>query len=183
MRIALNNVWLTNDGSADVRAWTDARGVRWNGRQVTQEAQFLRAAAAQWLARGNVSNELRFTVTRQHATVAEATAHVLTALGALPTGGQATVVCGAAGETPVTCTFPAVLAEAPEGRFHGTRSDTTFVLRGGAVTVLPPGSDGAVDGDALTATYGHAAGGTVDGGTLGDRLAGDGLALDGGTLA
>ena len=48
MRISLNNVWLTNDGVADLRSWTDAHGVSLNGKQVVQDAQFLRAMAAQY---------------------------------------------------------------------------------------------------------------------------------------
>ncbi len=70
MRISLNNVWLTNDGVADLHAWTDAHEVRLNGAQVVQEAQFLRAVSAQPLARGNRVNRVQFTVTQQHASVA-----------------------------------------------------------------------------------------------------------------
>ena len=45
MRISLNNMWLTNDGVSDLRAWSDAHDVRLNGRQVVQDAQFLRAVS------------------------------------------------------------------------------------------------------------------------------------------
>src|SRR5258708_7385546 len=119
MRISLNNIWLTNDGATDLRSWTDAHDVRLNGRQIVQDVQFLRALAAQPLARGNQVNQLRFTVTRQHASVAAASVHALTAFSSLPGDGVATIVCGAYGETPMTCTFNAVLEEMPEGIFHG----------------------------------------------------------------
>src|SRR5476651_489447 len=108
MRISLNNVWLTNDGATDLHAWTDAHGVRLNGKQLVQDAQFLRAVAAQPLARGNQVNQLRFTVTRQHSSVAAAGAFAVTAFSALPASGLATSVCGAYGEAPLTCTFSAV---------------------------------------------------------------------------
>src|ERR1700722_13061932 len=111
MRISLNNVWLTNDGVADLQSWTDAHDVLLNGRQVVQDAQFLRAVAAQPLARGNEVNVLTFTVTRQHVSVAEAAAYVLTAFSSLPGSGTATMLCGASGESLLTCAFSAVLEE------------------------------------------------------------------------
>jgi hypothetical protein len=180
MKISINNVWLTNDGVSDLRAWTDAHDVRLNGQQVVQEAQFLRAVTASPLARGNAANELQFSVTQQHASVAAAAAFALTAFGALPASGTATVVCGALGESPVTCTFPAVLAAMPACSFRGTRTDVTFVLRGGAMTVLAGSSAAAVDGAAFSTVYAFAAGGTVDGGSLVDALVPAGLDLDGG---
>jgi len=183
MRVSLNNVWLTNDGTVDLRTWTDAYKVQLNGRQIVQDAQFLRAVSAQPLARGNAVNELRFTVTQQHASVAAASAFTLTAFSVLPTGGSATLVCGGAGETPVTCTFTAVLAEMPGCSFYGTRTETQFVLRGGPITELGGATASTVDGATLATAYGYAAGGTVDGGNLADDLLPAGLDLDGGTLA
>ena len=111
MRISLNDVWLTNDGTTDLQSWTDAHDVELNGKQIVQDAQFLRALAAQPLARGNQVNLLRFTVTRQHVSVAEAAAYVLTAFSSLPGSGTATILCGASGETLLTCTLSAVLEE------------------------------------------------------------------------
>jgi hypothetical protein len=183
MRISLNNVWLTNDGTSDLRSWTDAHDVRLNGRQIVQDAQFLRALAAQPLARGNQVNQLRFTVTRQHASVAEASSYVLTAFGSLPMSGLATIVCGAYGETPVTCTFSAVLEEMPEGTFHGTRTDTTFVLRGGLITALSPTVGSVVDGVSFATVYAYPQGGTCDGGNLADSLLPAALNLDGGAFS
>jgi hypothetical protein len=180
MRISLNNVWLTNDGVADLRAWTDAHGVQLNGKQLVQDVQFLRAVAAQPLARGNQVNQLRFTVTRQHVSVAEASAYAVTAFSALPGSGLATIICGAYGETPLTCTFSAVLEEISESIFHGTRTDTTFVLRGGAITALFSLADSAVDAASLATVYGYPQGGTVDGGNLADALFSAALNLDGG---
>jgi len=182
MRISLNNIWLTNDGATDLHAWTDAHEVRLNGRQIVQDAQFLRALAAQPLARGNLVNQLRFTVARQYASVAEASASVLTAFSSLPAGGSATIVCGAYGETPLTCTFSAVLEEMPESVFHGTRTDTTFVLRGGLITTISPLADSVVDGASFVTVYAYPQGGTVDGGNLADALTPAALDLDGGTF-
>ncbi len=183
MRISLNNIWLTNDGVSDLHSWTDAHEVQLNGRQIVQDAQFLRALAAQPLARGNRVNQLRFTVTRQHASVAEASAYVLTAFSSLPAGGVATIVCGAYGEAPMTCTFNAVLEEVPEAIFHGTRTDITFVLRGGLLTTVSPLADGVVDGVSYATIYAYPQGGTCDGGNLADSLAPSALNLDGGAFS
>lgn len=180
MRISLNNVWLTNDGVSDLQSWTDAHDVLLNGRQVVQDAQFLRAASAQPLARGNEVNVLQFTVTRQHVSVAEAAAYVLTAFGSLPGSGSATIICGASGESLLTATFAAVLEEMPKCTFHGSRTDMTFSLRGGAITMGPPLAANGVDGDAFTTVYGNAQGGSIDGGNVADRFAPVGLNLDGG---
>jgi hypothetical protein len=179
MRISINNIWLTNDGVSDLKAWSDAHDVRLNGRQVVQEAQFLRVAAAEPLARGNAVNELQFSVTQQHASVAAAAAFALTAFSTLPAGGSATVVCGAFGESPVTCTFAAAM---PACAFRGTRTDVTFVLRGGAITTLPGSAVTVVDGAGFATDYGYPAGGSVDGGNLADALMPADLVLDAGTL-
>jgi hypothetical protein len=183
MRISLNNVWLTNDGVSDLQSWTDAHDVQLNGRQIVQDAQFLRALAAQPLARGNLVNQLRFTVTRQHVSVAEAAAYVLTAFSSLPGSGTATIVCGASGETPLTCVFSAVLEEMPKSGFLGTRTDTTFLLRGGLITTSAPLAANGVDGASFGMAYAYAQGGTVDGGNLADALFPAGLNLDGGAFA
>jgi hypothetical protein len=183
MRISLNDVWLTNDGVADLQAWTDAHSVLLNGKQVVQDAQFLRAAAAQPMARGNAVNVLQFTVTRQHVSVAEAAAFMLTAFSSLPGSGTATVICGASGENLLTCSFAAVLAEMPKCSFAGTRTDTTFVLRGGLITEGPPLAANGVDGDSFTTVYGYAQGGSIDGGNLADTFPPLALNLDGGGFA
>jgi len=183
MRISLNNVWLTNDGTTDLHLWTDAHDVQLNGVQVVQDAQFLRALAAQPLARGNAVNQVRFTVTRQFSSVAAASAAVLTAFSSLPGSGLGTIICGAMGETPVTCTFSAVLAEIPQATFHGTRTDTTFVLRGGSITALASSVVAGVDAASFTTIYSYAAGGTMDGGNAADALMPSGLDLDGGSFS
>ncbi len=183
MRISLNNIWLTNDGVADLHAWTDAHDVRLNGRQLVQDAQFLRAVAAQPIARGNQVNQLRFTVTRQHDSVAEAAAYAVTAFSALSASGTATIICGAYGESPITCTFSAVLEEVPESIFHGTRTDTTFLLRGGLITALSPLQDSTIDAASTAVVYVYPQGGTIDGGNLADALSPADLNLDGGVFA
>lgn len=182
MRISLNSIWLTNDGMSDLQSWTDAHDVELNGVQIVQDAQFLRAQAAQPLARGNEVNQLRFTVTRQHVSVAEAAAYVLTTFSSLPGSGTATIVCGASGEIPLTCTFSAVLEATPKCSFLGTRSDMTFLLRGGLITMGAPLAANGVDGDSFATVYGYPQGGTVDGGNLADALVPAVLNLDGGAF-
>jgi len=182
MRISLNTVWLTNDGTVDLQSWTDAHDVLLNGKQVVQDAQFLRAVAAQPLARGNAVNQLQFSVTRQHVSVAEAAAYVLTAFSSFPQSGTATIICGASGESLLTCTFSAVLEEMPKASFLGTRSDTTFVLRGGLITMGAPLAANGVDGGSFTTVYAYPQGGTIDGGNLADALIPTALNLDGGTF-
>lgn len=149
---------------------------------MVQDAQFLRAVSAQPLDRGNAVNELQFTVTQQHASVAAAAAFALTAFSLLPGGGPAVVVCGALGEAPVTCTFAAVLAAMPVCSFRGTRTDVTFVLRGGAITAAAGSLVLGVDGGSFGTVYAYPVGGSVDGGNLGDALVPAGLDLDGGVL-
>ena len=182
MRISLNTVWLTNDGTTDLQSWTDAHDVALNGRQIVQDAQFLRAVAAQPLARGNAVNQLQFTVTRQHSSVAEAAAYVLTAFSSLPGSGTATIICGASGENLLTCTFSAVLEEMPKCGFLGTRTDMTFVLRGGLITTGAPLAANGVDGDSFGTIYAYPQGGTVDGGNLADALSPATMNLDGGAF-
>ena len=183
MRVSINNIWLTNDGATDLQTWTDAHDVVINGQQVVQDAQFLRAVAAQPLARGNAVNGLQFSVTRQHASVADAAAYVLTAFSSLPPSGTAQIICGASGENVITCTFSAVLQEVTKCTFRGTRSDTTFVLRGGLITTSAPLAANGVDGGAFSAAYVYPQGGTIDGGNLADALMPAGLDLDGGGFA
>jgi hypothetical protein len=180
MRISLNNVWLTNDGVSDLQSWTDAHDVLLNGKQVVQDAQFLRAASAQPLARGNEVNILQFSVTRQHVSVAEAAGYLLTAFSSLPASGTATIICGGSGENLLTASFSAVLEEMTKCSFHGTRTDLTFVLRGGLITMNPPLATNGVDGDAFTTVYGYAQGGSIDGGNVADTLLATALNLDGG---
>ena len=183
MRISLNSVWLTNDGATDLQSWTDAHDVLINGVQVVQDAQFLRAVAAMPLARGNAVNVLQFSVTRQHASVADAAAYVLTAFGAFPSSGTAQIICGASGENLIACSFSAVLQEMPKCTFRGTRSDTTFVLRGGLITTSAPLAAHGVDAGGFDAVYAYPQGGTIDGGNMADALAPAGMDLDGGGFA
>ena len=182
MRISINNVWLTNDGMTDLQSWTDAHDVLINGQQVVQDAQFLRAVAAMPLARGNAVNVLQFSVTRQHATVADAAAYVLTAFGAFPPSGAAQIICGANGENLIVCSFSAVLQEMPKCTFRGTRSDTTFVLRGGLITTSAPLAANGVDAGAFGDSYAYPRGGTIDGGNLADALVPVTMNLDGGAF-
>ena len=183
MRVSINNVWLTNDGVAELQAWTDAHDVLINGMQVVQDAQFLRAVAAQPLARGNAVNVLQFSVTRQHGSVADAAAYVLTAFGAFPPSGTAQIICGASGENLIACSFSAVLQEMPRCTFRGTRSDTTFVLRGGLIATSAPLAANGVDAGAFGEVYAYPQGGTVDGGNLADALVPVTMNLDGGAFA
>jgi hypothetical protein len=179
MRISLNNVWLTNDGATDLHLWTDAHDLQFNGEQMVQDAQFLRALAAQPMARGNAVNTVRFSVTRQYASVAAAAAAVLLSFTSLPTSGSAMLVCGALGESPTTCTFTAVLAEMPTSTFRGTRTETTFVLRGGAMTTTSTILC-LIDGASFSTAYSYPMGGTVDGGNTADALVPTALDVDGG---
>lgn len=183
MKISLNNIWLTNDGVADLRAWTDAHGLTLNGRQLVQDAEFLRALAAQPLGRGNKSHTLVFSVTQQFPTVAQAAAFALTGFTNFPPNGSLSLTCGAYGETPVLCTASAVLEQA-DSRFYGTRVDTTFTLRLGLVTTLAPAFVNVIDGGTFsTLTFTNPAAGTLDGGNLADALTPVALNLDGGSLA
>jgi hypothetical protein len=107
---------------------------------------------------------------------------VLTAFSSLPGSGPATIICGASGENLLTCTFSAVLEEMPKCSFLGTRTDTTFLLRGGLITTGAPLAANGVDGDSFGTVYAYAQGGTIDGGNLADALFTTALNLDGGAF-
>ena len=152
---------------------------------MAQKIQIRRGVEAQRSLVTPDVGELIFTTDAKQVYVGDGTTAggiSLTAFSTLPAGGSATVVCGAYGESPVTCTFAAALAAMPACSFRGTRTDVTFVLRGGAITTLPGSAVTVVDGAAFATDYGYPAGGSVDGGNLADALMPADLVLDAGTL-
>ncbi len=84
MMIRYGSTWLAND---DLPAFA----VRVNGRRVTQEAQFLRAATSRFFARGNKSISLAFQVARQFDTLGDCENFILAHPNELD--GKADLLC------------------------------------------------------------------------------------------
>jgi len=88
MKIKWDDLWLSDELAAD----GFQSGLVVNGRQVIQEAQFIRAATAGLFARGNRAVTLSFTVTRVFGSFSAAEEFALTHYGAL-SDGPATLTC------------------------------------------------------------------------------------------
>src|SRR2546430_17192424 len=88
MKIKYDSLWLSDEFSAD----GFQSGLSLNGRQIVQEAQFLRAAQAAFFARHNRSVTLSFTVLRTFASVSAAEQFFLGHYATL-TDGPATLTC------------------------------------------------------------------------------------------
>jgi hypothetical protein len=104
MFISLNGIWLTNanDGTSE-RLVTSTRGLAINGKVLVQEGDLLRAIAAAFFARGNLSHNITFKVTRRFTTLAAAFSFAATYRSLLPTEGPLVMVCGLRSETQIIC--------------------------------------------------------------------------------
>lgn len=143
MRISIANTLLAD--SADP-AYAPT-GIVLNGRQVIQETDFLRAAAATYYARGNRSTDLSFTTGRAFATHRLAQAFALQHCTSLPTGGSITVVCGEPGDTENVYLQGAVVESADVVRIVGTFVYVRYTLRGPAAwsSDVPPDLEGETE--------------------------------------
>src|ERR1044071_1845244 len=93
MTIQYDAVWIGDDEQP-------GRATSLNGRQIVQEADFMRAASAMFFARHNRSINLAVTVTRKFDTVAECELFKLGHYDQLVDGpALLTCRCGAFGET------------------------------------------------------------------------------------
>ena len=147
MLIQFNGTWLTNDGSGTYpeRAWTSACNVKLNGKQLIQEAQFLRGVSALPIARGNKINQLSFDVIRNFQLlnpsasnwIALTEAFALTHFSGLPTYGALVLTCGAPGETSIVVQAAnAVLEAEPNLNAMGARLTMSYSFRCGLLTQL-----------------------------------------------
>lgn len=137
MKILWDSVWLSDEFGAD----GFQSGLSLNGRQVIQEAQFLRAANAAFYARGNRAQQLTFTVLRRFDRAADAELFLLGHYATL-VDGPATLLCrcGGGGE-PLTDVLiqNAVLESVSHPRYIGNSVSVTYTFRFAPVaTVFNP---------------------------------------------
>ncbi len=85
MRVLYSSTWLATGGLQGTS------GANWNGQQVNDEAQFFRAAAVTYYARGNRSTKFGFGVNLQFNTNADALLFAAVQLNALPQQADLTV--------------------------------------------------------------------------------------------
>lgn len=141
MLVRYNNVWLTNDGSGTFsgRAITSTSEGRLNGKQLIQEAAFLRGISGIPIPRGNLTHSFNFKVYRNFQLlnpaasnpVALAEIFMLTHFTQLPKSGVLQVYCGG---LEVNCTAAAI--EGAEHSYAGVGVETTYSFRCGAFTAI-----------------------------------------------
>jgi len=159
MLVCFAGTWLTNDGTGTFseRAITSTMEASFNGKQIVQDAQFLRAAFAQPIARSNKSNVFTFKVSREFKQLnpsapnplALAESFAATHFSNLPTTGLLAITCGGYGTTAISVTsVNAVLEETPEIDIEGVRVTVTYSLRCGQLV-----NNGGIGGAPSTVTY------------------------------
>lgn len=147
MKIKWDSLWLSDEFAADGYQ----SGLSLNGRQIVQEAQFLRAAQSQFFARGNRSVSLSFSVTRVFSSVSAAEQFFLGHYATI-VDGPATLTCrckNTDGTTTDVLIQNAVLESLSEPRYIGVSVNISYTFRAPAITAVysPP-----VDSDVRTLT-------------------------------
>lgn len=137
MKIKWDSTWLSDEFAAD----GFQSGLSLNGRQIVQEAEFLRAANAAFYARGNRAQQLSFTVLRRFDTAADAELFLLGHYATLVDGPASLLCrCGGGGETLTDVLIPnAVLESVAHPRYIGNSVVVTYTFRfAPVVTVFNP---------------------------------------------
>lgn len=124
MRIKFANLFLSNGGLEG------PSGLSVNGDQVIDDAQFFRALASVFYARGNDSTSVSFTVTREHASEKAAEVYVLTHRKNLPKEGDLVFYCGFPGDEQQVALLGAVLA-GTSASYLGRTSRLSYTLQAG----------------------------------------------------
>lgn len=116
-------------------------GASWNGQQINDEAQFFRAAAANFFPRGNRSSTFAFGVNVNLNTEADAMVYAATLLNYLAT--QADLVVTDEGDTYTATLGNAVLESVDIVKIDGKNVTLRYQFRGGVWTsaTLIPGLD------------------------------------------
>ncbi len=109
-------------------------GITLNGRQVVDDAEFFRAAAAAVFARENLGTTFVFSVTRLFTTEKQAERFVLLHAGAVPRSGLVTAVCGEAGDQETLYLEDAAIENVGLGEVKGTSVAVQYTIRGGLWT-------------------------------------------------
>src|SRR2546421_807524 len=132
MKIKWDSIWLSDEFAADGYQ----SGPTLNGRQIVQEAQFLRAAQSQFFARGNRSVLLSFSVTRVFSSISAAEQFFLGHYATL-VNGPATLTCRCGGGSEAVTDVliqNAVLESLSEPRYIGESVNITYTFRAPAIT-------------------------------------------------
>lgn len=110
-----------------------------NGSQVNQRLDLARAAVAGWIARGNRSNKIRFSVTRIFSGVGACELFAIGHLNTLATSGPLVFTCGGEDGGPVfVLTLPgAVLDGVSFGEPSGVSLVVTYEFSGGIFVPNP----------------------------------------------
>lgn len=116
-------------------------GLTVNGQQIVDEAQFFRAAAPVFYARGTLGVVLQFTVHRIFATLAAAEAFALMHFNATPLEGLVTCVCGETGATQTVYLNDAVVEAVQLPSSRGLVVAVQYTIKGGAFTSDVPPED------------------------------------------
>lgn len=114
------------------------RGISFNGAFLIDEAQFFRATAAAFFARGNRSTALAFAVSRSFASESDALIFAALAQNAIP--GQADLIVSDEEGTTAVRLAAAVLESISVGPLIGSSVEVSYQFRGGIFvpSVLPP---------------------------------------------
>jgi hypothetical protein len=152
MRIVFETTWLAPGG---VQA---ADGVRVNGQQIVDDADFFRAAASAFYPRGNLAVSLQFVTHWTFNTAKLAEVFALTHIALLPMGpgdlGVVQITCGNAPDTQLVYMNNAVLESARIVSVRGSSVDVEYVIRGPFFqTDVPPDVPGYPDPGELTLVY------------------------------
>src|SRR2546426_971524 len=134
MKIKWDSIFLSDEFAAD----GFQSGLSLNGRQIVQEAQFLRAAQAAFYARHNRSVTLSFTVVRVFTSVSAAEQFFLGHYATL-TDGPATLTCRCAntdGSTTDVLIQNAVLDSVSQPSYTGAVVRVSYIFRAPAITAL-----------------------------------------------
>lgn len=124
MKVRINDTWLARGG----REGTS--NVAFNGTQVIQEAQFFRAQAAKWFARGNRSSSFSFSVARTHGSTRDAEEFLFTHRDNLPHSGDLVITCGLPGDE-LDIAFPGAVLEGVSAGYRGPTTFFTYTFRCG----------------------------------------------------
>jgi hypothetical protein len=104
-------------------------GFRVNNKQITEAANFFRAAAMSWFSRANVSTEVGFSITRSYGSLAAASVAFATGVNTLPGQGDLVFV-----QDATTLTLPAAVFTGVNSVMMGVSITTTYAFSGGIFT-------------------------------------------------
>jgi hypothetical protein len=138
MKFKWDTLWLTDNS-------THARDVTFNGRQIVQEAAFLRASLGSVFARKNRMVQIGFSAQPRFGTVKTAEEFLLNHYNTLADAGTLTARIGLESETPYEVLLQnAVLEDVSAPRYIGASVEIRYQFRAPAVSGIvyaPPANE------------------------------------------